>query len=228
MLYTCLMGLGIIKINATFSLGYGSARMTNLFIYLEMFLAVIIVIIYFRSYRGMAFNKTIKSQVLGLGPWILILTTLVVGHHISINFEDFKLLLGLQVMMTALFMAISEELLFRGIYLFTLIKHRAPRLAFRLSALLYACFQCVYFLGGMPLKTVLLQIIMAYILGYSLATLAYHRKNISLLIALQFLWHLLVLYSQAFHTDLAYTLIGLQVLIVAYSLMVTRWSITTS
>ncbi len=129
--------------------------------------------------------------------WIIFLSdlsSLSVGSSAWNNF----LFIGL----VTLLVGISEELMFRGILLHSLLHSRGPRVAIIISASLFSLLHSINIMGNHSLTNTLLQMVTTFILGVYAAGITLKVRNLVPMILFHWLWDFILVGSDYLHYSL--------------------------
>ena len=115
---------------------------------------------------------------------ISIVTFVILGDAKEINYS----ILG-TVLLTSLFVGISEEIYFRVIAFGSLLSlHNTPRKSILLSALIFSLFHLTNLFSEVTYFHMIIQLINTFMMGVVFAYIYYKTKNIIYIIVIHFMW----------------------------------------
>lgn len=197
---TGVFALAMYLSNSIFGALYGSPKMMLIMFPAELTVIAICSAIVYRyfTWREAGFNTPVSKQLLWLIPvylvlsigWIILLVTIPKLEVSSEQWKNFWLF-GL----VTLTVGITEELLFRGIILNSLIESVSPKIAVLVSALLFSLFHSINVISGLTVPMMLFQLASAFIAGFYLASVRLKINSIIPLIIWHWFWDFLTLGS---------------------------------
>jgi membrane protease YdiL (CAAX protease family) len=191
--YIGVMGAGMYIMHYLFGYSYGQPEMSYVILWVEILLSLIVIsaVLKFSSWADIGFAKFKGKQLIWLSPAWLLLGFLLVKIIIAISeqgLNNTQWKLFAYILVTTLLVGFSEEVMFRGIVLNTLLKKKGVLPAVLVSALLFSALHIVNILGGSSLLAVGFQLILTFIFGVFTALIFLKIKNILPLIIFHFLW----------------------------------------
>lgn len=94
-----------------------------------------------------------------------------------------------------LLVGFAEEMMFRGIFLHALLEKMNSRKAILYSALAFSLLHAVNILAGLPFEGMLVQLVLAFVAGFYLASVMVKIKSILPLIIWHWLWDFMTMGS---------------------------------
>jgi hypothetical protein len=198
LLFILLTGTAMFVSIHYFDAGYGSLQMVRFMLPAEiaMFIICSIIITRYYSWKEIGFRVPIRKTWIWLLPvylflivgWFLLfasINTMDVSHEKWNNF--------LTVGFVTMFVGISEEMMFRGIILHTLLAKMTAQKAVIVSAIAFSLLHSINIIAGMPLYTMSVQLVFSFIAGFYLATVMIKTKSIIPLIIWHWFWDFLSL-----------------------------------
>lgn len=223
-LYTFIIGVGMFTSFHINGVVYGEPNMVDTLWYFEIILsllAIVITVKYF-SWKEVGFTKMNKKQFLWFVPLFILLFGIWGGIFDflldnALTFGQVKLfsLVGF----TTLLVGFSEELMYRGIVFRAFLNNtKSGKLkAVFISALGFSLLHSVNFLGGFPLESLILQLILTFISGILMALLLLRIKSIIPFIIYHWLWDfaLIGIYVIGYFETLSEYSVFLEILLIA-------------
>ena len=131
-------------------------------------------------------------------PIVFITLTIIITTLVTSDTLDYTLFA--YFFATALFVGISEEMIFRVVGFGSLLASGiSPKKAIFLSALLFSLFHLTNLLSGLGI-TIIIQLINTFMFGVVLAFVYWETKNILYVMLIHFLWDFSSFTSMAFAT----------------------------
>lgn len=181
-IFMLVMSIGLFISNHLFGVGYLDPKFSSTFLPTYYFLVP------FSIWAYITYGKTLPS---GLPHYLLSLIVLVpigVMSIFTISHLAAWSLTFLLPMIDALFVGISEELVYRGVIFSRMVPEKGLLKATFLSALFFSVLHSVNVIGGLSLTGMLSQLISTFMAGLFFALFYYYTKNIYLIILYHFLF----------------------------------------
>ncbi|SEQ97452.1 hypothetical protein SAMN05421767_11319 [Granulicatella balaenopterae] len=191
--YIAISGLVMFVLNFCFGYPYGDYRMLKAIISFEVLMFVYAILAYRMYFKN---HGVLKLEIPRLTPTFIIFSLGIVATFIVfLSTGDFagNYELFISMVLFALFISMTEELIFRGIILEVFLKKYSILSAVFLSSLVYACTDIVNILGGVSFKEMIMQFLEAFVLGILLACFAIQIKNIVPIMMLHWVWDLMAI-----------------------------------
>ncbi len=200
-IYIAMMGVGMFVLKNVSGSDYGSIDMVNTLIYFEIIMTLFAVIVYRKYFRGLSFNTINKFPInsfITLFFSIMFLLLIMVGvfYFLSARHITKDIRLVFMIIITTFFVGVSEELIFRGIVLPTLVEKRGTIMAVIISSIIFGFLHSVNILGGMSVNAMLVQLILSTIVGVLFACVALEIQNIIPLMIYHWFWDAFLMIEQ--------------------------------
>jgi len=200
LLFILLTGTAMFVSMHYFDAEYGSFLMMFFMLPAEavMFIICTIIITRYFSWKDIGFIAPIRKTWIWLLPvylflligWILLLSGINIAAISDEKWNNF-LLVGFVTM----FVGISEELMFRGIFLHALLGKMTPRKAVIVSAIAFSLLHSINIIAGLTIYMMLIQLVLTFIAGFYLAAVMLKTKSIIPLIIWHWFWDFLTIGS---------------------------------
>lgn len=207
-IYIGIMAVAMFVIKNVSKSDYESTDMVNTLIYFEVVMTLFSIFVYKKYFSGSSFNKIEKMPFgsISAGLFTVILLALVGMGVLQFTTavyagKDMKLLI--MIIVTTLFVGVSEELMFRGILLPALVEKRGKKLAVIISSVVFGLLHFVNILGGLPTKDMLNQMMLTYLVGIVFAFVFIKTNNLLLLMIYHSFWDMLLIVSSYVPSSLA-------------------------
>jgi membrane protease YdiL (CAAX protease family) len=193
LLYTTVTGLGMWLMKRSTGFSYGQPEMIYTMWWVEIILSAITIFVTLRyfNWHEVGFHKLNPLQLLWLLPSALILGTMLVQFFNTLTkaqLSTSQWQLVVLIAFTTFLVGFSEELLFRGIVLHAFLKNKGVYLAMLVSALAFSLLHAVNVFGGVPVPSMLVQLVMTFLFGFFFAPLMLRLNNLIPLIVFHWLW----------------------------------------
>ncbi len=183
LIYIGIMAVGMYVLKNVAKSSYVRTDMVNTLIYFEIIMTLFSAFIYIKYFRGMSFNKlekfpfgSVTSSLFSIMFILLIFIGIV--QLVTSKYVGKDMFLVFMVFLTTLFVGISEELMFRGILLPVFMQKRGSVRAVMVSSSMFSALHSVNVLGGLPINSVFIQLVITFILGTLFACVLIEIKNI--------------------------------------------------
>ena len=199
-LYLVIQGIGLADMYYGFNVVYGTPEMTNALLLVEIILGILVVYYVRRhaSWREVGYGDIRWLHVLWLVPLVLFAALADIAFLARIEVSNLQGSMVFDIIVTAavtLFVAFTEETMFRGIVLQGALRRHGPFVAMIISAILFALLHALNVLGGMPLADLPNHLLVNLLFGLLMAPLALLIGNLTPLILFHFLYDFGVLES---------------------------------
>lgn len=199
-LYLVIQGIGLADMYYGFNVVYGTPEMTNALLLVEIILGILVVYYVRRhaSWREIGYGDIRWLHVLWLVPLVILAATADIAFLTRIDTSSLQGSMIFDIVVTAavtLFVAFTEETMFRGILLQGALRRYGPFIAMALSAIFFALLHALNVLGGMPLADLPNHLLVNFVFGLLMAPLALLIGNLVPLILFHFLYDFGVLES---------------------------------
>jgi membrane protease YdiL (CAAX protease family) len=215
-IYTAIMGIGMVYMKSFLGIAYGRPEMMNVFWIILILLNIINVfwVKRFFSWQAISFRALHRGQLLWLLPsavvlmamWVVCLSGLSETSLSAAQWQLFAV-----AAFATLLVGMGEEIMYRGIVLHAFLTTNRVRWAMLVSAIAFALLHAVNVFGGVPLVAVPMQLIMTFLWGFLTAPLMLKINNIVPLILFHWLWDFVVFVSPLINeqTHVSVGIIGL-------------------
>jgi membrane protease YdiL (CAAX protease family) len=189
-LYTAVMAIGMYVMRYIYGYIYGDAEMVRVLWATEIVLTLLPIyfIIKYFSWSEVGFNKINKIHIWWLLPPFIFLAYNWYSFFINTSSASLDYSLIALVAFTTFLVGLSEELVYRGVILKTLLKNTSTLKAIVYSSILFSLLHSVNIIGGATVMSVVFQLVMTFVMGFYFAGLAIKLNNLTLLIIFHFLW----------------------------------------
>ncbi|WP_461815668.1 CPBP family intramembrane glutamic endopeptidase [Faecalimonas sp.] len=189
------MAIAMVVAYHIFGYKYTDPGLKNVLIYFEAIMTCYAIFLYLKFYKGKAFKK------MAVTPWLLvyslfltvILVLFIVQKGYLQNFDSF-----ITTLITTIFIAISEEIVYRGIVLQGFFENNSKFKAIICSAILFSLLHFVNIFAGFTITSVILQLLNTFVHGVAIGCLMILTANIIPFIIFHFVWDFIMLSSSAF------------------------------
>lgn len=202
-LYTGLMGLGMLMMNKLFGYNYSQPEMVFVIAYVEIVLTLFVIVLIgmFFKWRDIGFNQFEKGAFVWLIPHLLVISGMTVVFFSDLIgmwtiIDSKQQILMLYVGFTTLLVGISEEMMYRGIVLHSFTHEKRRVKGVLISSLCFSLLHSVNVLGGFSIENVGMQLITTFIFGFCFANLALKVKHLFPLILFHWLWDFVIIGSE--------------------------------
>lgn len=193
--YIFIMGLGM-TILPFLGLTYNNPEMVKVIVFAELVMSVLSIYVY--KYLNLNILSKSFEFTKWLLPFVLILILIIIFSINTADFNnDFPLILLIGI--TTLLVGFSEEVMFRGIVLNTLIEKRSTLFSIIFSSILFSSLHIVNIFGGLDLIGVPLQLLSTFLFGLIFSCLSLLIKNIIPLILYHFIWDFIIVSEPLTH-----------------------------
>lgn len=191
---------------------YGSYEMLPIVLPSE--LLVLAVLYYFGKknfdWQILGFRKIERNTLVWFLPVIilLIIGLALVFINVYTNHPGTESIKKLSlILLTTMLVGITEELMFRGILLQTLLKKYSIQKSILLASIAFSLFHGINIIGGVSFNAMLAQLTITFVAGFYLTNVAYRMKSILPLIIWHGLWDFMSFSSTEFNVNLTFILI---------------------
>lgn len=215
-LYILVMGIGMAIMHYGVGYSYSKPEMVKVIIFAEIIMTIITIFIakkYF-GWEKVGFKKINTKGLMWFTPHLLIIgwgSTLWIIRLFSIapSLTSSQWLFIFTVCITTMLVGFSEEVMFRGIVLNAFKSTGSTRKAIIVSAAFFSLLHGVNVFGGVPLKSIHIQLINTFIMGLCFAPLAIKTQNLWPLIIFHWLWDLIIVSAPIIgFTNLGFSILG--------------------
>ena len=193
-IYTMIMAIGMFSSYHIFGYSYDSPKIDRILIWFELVMSIFAILIYIRSRNGKAFGR------LKITPTFLIYSLLMISGALSYIikgcYRDSSPNYS-HIFITTLFVAFSEEMMYRGIVLGAFLEKHSRLKAIMLSSMMFSLLHTVNMLGGVSFSSMMIQLANTFIFGLVLSSFMVRNGNIIPLMIYHFIWDM-VLISPSF------------------------------
>jgi len=200
LLFIFLTGTAMFISMHYFAAEYGSLLMILFMLPAEiaMFIICSVIITRYFSWTEIGFIAPARESFVWLLPvylfllvgWILLFAGINIAAISPEKWNSF-LIVGFVTM----FVGISEELMFRGIFLHALLGKMTPRKAVIVSAIAFSLLHSINVIAGLTIYMMLIQMSLTFIAGFYLAAVMLKTKSIIPLIVWHWFWDFLTIGS---------------------------------
>lgn len=191
-IYMAIMAAGMYVSYHVFGYDYDNPKIDTVLIYFEFPMSVYAICVYIKNYKGTSFNKL--KMTFSFVMFSVLMILLMVFYLIQGTYKQ-ESQYFIYVVITTIFVAFSEEVMYRGIVLSGFLKKYTIVKAIVYSSILFALLHTVNILGGESIKSMLIQLANTFILGIVLACFRVKNKNIIPLILYHFIWDIILISS---------------------------------
>ena len=195
--YMALMALAMMTSYFIYGYKYDDIEINNVLVYFEAIMVLYALIIYGKFCRNKLF-KTIKITPVLL-IYIVMYCSLIVVYILEKGYLENLDILP-KAIITTIFIAISEELVYRGVILSGFLNQNSLIKAVVFSALLFSLLHCVNVLAGLSFIPLVIQLINTFVNGLVLGCLVIEVHNLIPFIVSHFIWDTVML-SPSFLND---------------------------
>ena len=187
--YILIMALAMFTSYHIFGWSYADPEMVKVLVFFEAFMTLYAVAVYKLLTPGTVFGrlKVTPSFAIYSGMMLLLFIRFVfLSSH-----EDLNFLFAVTLLMN-LFVGVSEELIFRGVLLQSLLKQVTPLRAVLISAVAFSLLHSVNVLAGFAVSDMTFQLINTFIYGVFAGCLVVRIGNLLPIMFFHFLWDTMV------------------------------------
>lgn len=206
-IFLFIITLGMVLSSYVFDATYGSLKMIEVLFPFQVALIAVCAfsITRYFSWKEVVFKKLDQKSLFWLLPIVGILLVVWINFFfdlksISISNSDWYnfFIIGL----VTLLVGISEELMFRGILLQSVLQSLGPRLAVLISASLFSLLHSINIMGNHSLTNTLMQMVTTFILGIYAGGVTLKVRNLVPMIIFHWLWDFILIGSNFLHYSL--------------------------
>lgn len=193
LIYTIIIGIGMYISYDIKGISYENPQIMNTLWWVEVILTLwtIFLTMKFFSWKEIGFVRLDKKQIWWFVPSLVIVFTMLIAQlyaFYTINLSALQIRqIGL-IGFATLLVGFSEELMYRGIIFNTFLKTHSKLKTVLISAVAFSLLHSVNILGGLPLSTMLIQLLMTFVFGLFSALIFMRIKSILPLILFHWLW----------------------------------------
>ena len=193
--YTTIMAIAMAVAYHIFGYKYTDSELKNVLIYFEAIMTCYAVFLYLKFYKGKAFKK------MAVTPWFLIYSSIlavILALFVLQNGYPQNASIFITTFITTIFIAVSEEIVYRGIVLQGFLENNSKFKAIICSAILFSLLHFVNIFAGFNITSVILQLLNTFVHGVAIGCLMVLTANIIPFIIFHFVWDFIMLSSSAF------------------------------
>lgn len=194
-LYIALMAVGMYTAYHIFGYSYDQPEVLYIISLFEIAMSLFALYVaktYF-GWRNVGFGKINNQAFRWFYPFVIIIVALLVAYLKTLSTTAHLLSTKEWGLIMVIFLGtglvgLSEELMFRGIVLRGLLEKNSLFVSMLLSALLFSLLHAVNVLAGLPISSMVMQLILTFLFGMVFAPMAIKIGNITPLIIYHWLW----------------------------------------
>ncbi len=199
-IYTLIMAAGMYTLGHIVGGNYGDTTMSKTLIYFEIAMTIFAIIVYLKYFKGQSFgkiNKKPRKLFVFTFTVMILIETIMIGILFSSKLADKDVSLIILIFATTILVGISEELIYRGIVLQAFLENNPKHKAILISSLFFSSLHSVNILSGVTASGMLIQLLLTFLVGITLACIAVELKNLLPLIIYHALWDFLLIAGKA-------------------------------
>ena len=187
--YIALMAIAMYTSSEIFHYNYRNPEIIKVLIYFEIIMAIYSIFIYRKYFKGTSFKKIKISYALIV--FAIAITVAVIVYIVTGDFKGHSSIL-ITIVITTFLVGVSEELMFRGIVFSGIEEKNGTLNALIYSSLLFSLLHAVNVFGGLPFKSMIIQMILTFVYGILAGGIRVKSNNIFPFMIFHFLWDMMV------------------------------------
>ena len=190
--YTAIMAAAMATAYHIFGYKYSDVGINNILVYFEAVMTSYALFLYMKFYKGKAYHKIrITPWLIAYSFIILVIAVLFVLQKGYLENSD----IFIKAFITTIFIAISEESIYRGIVLQGFLENNSKTKAIIFSAILFALLHVVNVFAGFEVSSIGVQLLNTFVHGIAIGCLMVLTRNLIPFIVFHFIWDLVMLSS---------------------------------
>ena len=190
--YTLIMAIGMAVAYRIFGYSYSDINIVKVLVLFEVLMTMYAIFFYRKLYSGMAFKKIHINPLLVY--YSLIMIFIFILYMVKKSYLE-NLSTITTILITTICIAVSEELVYRGILLNGFMKNNTKVKSIVYSAIFFSLLHAVNAFAGFSISSVLIQLLNTFIHGLAMGCLMVKTKNLFPFIIFHFIWDFVMLSS---------------------------------
>ena len=196
--YMLIMAVGMTVAYHVFGYSYSDIRLVKVLVIFEAAMTAYAFAFYRKMYSGTGFKKIRLNPVLIY--YALMMSAVFLFYIIDRYYLENRELM-VTIVIATVFIAVSEELIYRGIVLNGYLRNNSVIKSVFCSAVLFSLLHSVNIFAGFGVISVLTQLVNTFIHGMAMGCMMVKTKNLIPFMAFHFIWDLVMLSSSAFANE---------------------------
>ena len=190
--YTVIMAIAMATAYHIFGYKYTDVGINNVLVYFEAAMTCYALFVYMKFYKGKAYHK------IRITPWLIVYSFIILVITVLFVLQKGYLEnsnIFIKAFITTIFIAISEESIYRGIVLQGYLENNSKIKSIICSAVLFSLLHAVNVFAGFEISSVGIQLLNTFVHGMATGCLMVLTGNLIPFIVFHFIWDLVMLSS---------------------------------